>query len=353
MSHMGLYIGMSAAECVTWLQEYTQTAGQAPYRTEQGEIVLEPAQQRRLLNQYLAMEIDGVHTDGTGSVERLTGVITFRVLPIGKGASIEVAGVCREPAVEPYFVGLVESLVAQQRVPPDAYWLGELRKIEQQVAQTLLKTDWRSFERALKEFAGDYHTDEIRYVAATERHDLVQRERAVDRHNQPLDRRKKRSWRVDLALATVGRTWQGIEQIWLDFELSRISGKYPLRLTVTVEGFRYREVEPLAAAFLAHCQRLWRTSPVDQAETESRPASSVALQAETQPWEQIPDHLWDRKALELWWQDYTCPEIGNKIGQSPKTVLNRISVLRKLYGEALVPTEKQRRAKARKLRTTG
>ena len=59
------------------------------------------------------------------------------------------------------------------------------------------------------------------------------------------------------------------------------------------------------------------------------------------PWEKIPDYNWDRQASKLWWEGYTCSEIGDKIAVSEKTVRNRLTQLRKEYGEENVPTKRQ------------
>lgn len=56
-----------------------------------------------------------------------------------------------------------------------------------------------------------------------------------------------------------------------------------------------------------------------------------------QPWRKIPDIGWDRQALKLWWEDLTSREIGHKLRRKPQTILNKISDLRRLHGEELVP----------------
>jgi hypothetical protein len=73
---------------------------------------------------------------------------------------------------------------------------------------------------------------------------------------------------------------------------------------------------------------------------EPKPAETGADES---PWERIPDHNWDRQALRLWWEGYTCPEIGDRIHVATKTVLNRLSLLRQEHGDAIVPTNAQRR----------
>jgi hypothetical protein len=67
----------------------------------------------------------------------------------------------------------------------------------------------------------------------------------------------------------------------------------------------------------------------------------------------IPDHLWDRQALRLWWEGLTCPEIGRRLSQAPKTVRNRLTLLRKEYGTDVVPTNRRRRMPTAQVGTPG
>jgi len=63
-------------------------------------------------------------------------------------------------------------------------------------------------------------------------------------------------------------------------------------------------------------------------------------------WEQITDHGWDRQALYWWWAGDTYPEIVTHLDLSPKlspkTIRNRLSILRKIYGTDLIPKHPQR-----------
>jgi len=59
---------------------------------------------------------------------------------------------------------------------------------------------------------------------------------------------------------------------------------------------------------------------------------------EAQPWLQVPDYLWDRQALELWWNGLTMPEIAARLGYTEKTIRNRFSTLRAIHGTDTVPT---------------
>jgi hypothetical protein len=52
---------------------------------------------------------------------------------------------------------------------------------------------------------------------------------------------------------------------------------------------------------------------------------------ESRIWEQIPDHEWDRIAVEMWCEGRTAPEIAKEIGVSSGRVNNRITDLRKVY----------------------
>lgn len=78
----------------------------------------------------------------------------------------------------------------------------------------------------------------------------------------------------------------------------------------------------------------------------------IELSSEIKPWEQIPDHYWDRDALRLWWSGYTNIEIGKSISVTPRRVTNRLSDLRKLFGEEIVPKKEQRDKHLRKSRDT-
>jgi hypothetical protein len=60
------------------------------------------------------------------------------------------------------------------------------------------------------------------------------------------------------------------------------------------------------------------------------------------PWDNIPDHLWDRHAVKLWCEGYSNQDIARWVNVHPRTVTNRISELRRRYPRAGIPTHKQR-----------
>jgi hypothetical protein len=71
----------------------------------------------------------------------------------------------------------------------------------------------------------------------------------------------------------------------------------------------------------------------------------------SKPWEIIPDVGWNRRAVELWQAGYKAGEIAAKIGNlTAKTVYNRLSDLRGIYGTEVVP---ERRSKSKPGRKPG
>lgn len=56
----------------------------------------------------------------------------------------------------------------------------------------------------------------------------------------------------------------------------------------------------------------------------------------SKPWQKIPEG-WERDAEKLWWEGSTKPEIARSFRLVPKTVENRFSALRRIYGRQVVP----------------
>jgi hypothetical protein len=67
-----------------------------------------------------------------------------------------------------------------------------------------------------------------------------------------------------------------------------------------------------------------------------------------EPWLLIPDEGNNRLVVQLWNQNQTSKEIGQKVGSSEKTILNRINELLKQFGSQIVPYRKVRKAEAKK-----
>jgi hypothetical protein len=62
----------------------------------------------------------------------------------------------------------------------------------------------------------------------------------------------------------------------------------------------------------------------------------------SKPWELIPEHRWDRTAVEMWCEGYFAQEIANRVNVTAKTVHNRLSKLRQLYPDADIPLNNER-----------
>jgi hypothetical protein len=102
----------------------------------------------------------------------------------------------------------------------------------------------------------------------------------------------------------------------------------------------------LEQAIAEYLQRGGETPTQDTATTmsnEPQPEQGKSEQKELQPWEKIPDHAWDKQALKLWWEGFTCPEIGLQVNVTGDRVRNRLSELRKEHGEEIVPTDEKRK----------
>lgn len=69
----------------------------------------------------------------------------------------------------------------------------------------------------------------------------------------------------------------------------------------------------------------------------AQPAQAERDEDAPKPWEIIPDQGWNRKAVELLWRGYSGDVIARQVSVEHKTVLNRLSDLRKIYGAEIVP----------------
>jgi hypothetical protein len=58
-------------------------------------------------------------------------------------------------------------------------------------------------------------------------------------------------------------------------------------------------------------------------------------------WMEVEDYRWDRIAVRLLHLGFSSEEIARQVGRTPKTVDNRFSVLRGIYGTDVIPYRKQ------------
>ncbi len=391
MESFECYLPTSAENFAGWFEKRTQeTAGTQEYPAGHGIIRLLPARSGPPPFNYLGLTVDGM-SEKSGTRHVVPNLIQVTMQLVGTGERTVVRGTCHELAVSSYFVQIFSDIFTEwAHTDPEIYYHQQPKK-EHVLGQLRLKTNLQAFESELKEFAGAYQDEYVRAVMVWERRDhLLKPRQAIDRRRQPIDWHKQRSWDIRLQLRMRRGPWQGIHEIALDVEASRVSGQYPVQLAITLTDFRYKEVEPFVSAFLARCREVWRAAPEiprvpetptevplqliargDQAAPEapsvfqapaapSEPPMAKSVSAEDNPttqdippWEQIPDHEWDRQALKLWWEGLTCGKIGKIVCVEEKTVRNRKCALLKKHGTEIVPTDKQLREKGIKVRTSG
>jgi hypothetical protein len=99
----------------------------------------------------------------------------------------------------------------------------------------------------------------------------------------------------------------------------------------------------------------WFVELCDVLETQPNADAQRTTQAEraeatSKPWENIPEVGWNRRAVELWHAGYKAREIAAKIGNlTAKTVYNRFSDLRRIYGTQVVPERRAKSSPGRKV----
>jgi hypothetical protein len=351
MNRVGLYINASADEFLEWLATWARQNQTVPRQVAGGHVALGEPQRRILLHQHLVMEIPVTVEDIPDIPEVPSFALSFRILPVGLGASTEVIATCGLPELLPDLIRLVSEICERWPSGTDNAWFGQPRGSNVVVTNLRLKADIRQVDRELKEFCSRFENSDIRSVTV-----LAE----ANTHLLPAQdngRLKGRKWEIRLGLHH-NTPWQGIDTITLNCEVSRISGNYPLRLVLARAGIMYKEIGPFVTAFADHCKAAWDTATGLQPsrDTRRRPAAGhnhrkpdvIAdrqLSLADRPWELIADVAWDRLAVELWWKDYPCASIAERISLTSKTVNNRLYELRKIYGSSIVPTESQRRGR--------
>ncbi|MCC6189066.1 MAG: hypothetical protein IT318_08520 [Anaerolineales bacterium] len=351
MNRVGLYINASADEFLEWLATWARQNQTVPRQVAGGHVALGEPQRRILLNQHLVMEIPVTVEDIPDIPEVPSFALSFRILPVGLGASTEVIATCGLPELLPDLIRLVSEICERWPSGTDNVWFGQPRGSNVVVTNLRLKADIRQVDRELNEFCSRFENSDIRSVTVLA---------VANTHLLPAQdnrRPKARKWEIRLGLHH-DTSWQGIDTISLNCEVSRISGNYPVRVVLTRAGVIYAEIGPFLAALTEHCNSTWDTSTGTQPSRDRRTRSAAGrntqkhdlfgerkLSLDDRPWEMIADVAWDRLAVELWWKDYPCARIAERVSVTSKTVNNRLYELRKTYGTAIVPTELQRRGR--------
>ena len=353
VTRVGFYIETPAAEFIEWLEAWTQLDHQAAYAVGQGRVFLGPAQRRVLMSQHLVMEVPGTLSHIQDIPDDISFPVSFQVLPVGLGSSVEVIGGVDIQELVPYLVDLVSAATSGWPQSAANAWFGEPPCRPVELCALTIPTSVPTLERELSRFAADYSTPEIRSLSFLPTTDA----QVASGAKQSIHRQAR--WDLRLSLHTDG-TWQGIDHVDLECDISRAPGKQPLTLTLRCHGFPYKEIEPFTAAVIAFCRSKWDITrvlrladqPITQAASDfQKKRTSPGQYAEQQwtladrPWELVADVAWDRLLVELWWKQSTAVVIGKKVSVTAKTVVNRLYELRKIYGRRIVPTEAQRRGR--------
>ncbi len=390
-----LYLEATLQAFSSWLEQYTRQLSQAMPSTENGMIYLNPAEAEisRMYGEY-SLIMHGIYQPPHQLLVNLPRALTFFIRPVGRSQTIVVRPVCQDLAFEPYFQEILASI---RSTWPDAT-PAQLKTASQApsgfLAQLRLKGSLDEFELELQHFTSRYQAANVEYASIQECSPSTAGTHSYsNRKYQNGAEKPEYSRTVKIHLLVDKQPFLSIRDIPIEIAATRLGGQYPLFLEVSFKNPLYRESFRFCEVFLTHCLGLWNSVPADfaymaqalraerklqagwiwpgstQPATETvavieayRPAAAPAQPepaipapeaAPTAPatpaWEKITDHSWDRQALKLWWEGQTCPEIGKVISQSPKTVLNRLCTLRKVYGTDLIPIDKQRQKRDRRL----
>lgn len=344
MYRAGIYIETPATEFLEWLEAWTRRNAATESAWNRGHITVGTVQRRMLLSQHLVVEVVGTLRSAHAPPEVKLLSVSFHVLPVGLGHSVQVVGITYDQELFPLLVGFVSAAGARWPDAATTAWFGEPPCHPRELCALNIPIAILTLERALAGFAESFTTLSIRSVSFSPQAGITSattRDRA-SRHVQ---------WTFRLSLPT-STSYQGIDHINLACNIARTGAKRPLTLTLTRHGFPYKEIEPFTAGLIGFCQLNWpdtRVSgpPNHPLELPTSVAARAHLAVAKRPWELIADNAWDRQLIELWWQDYPCAIIARRVGVTSKTVINRLSQLRQLYGKDIIPTDSQRRGGGR------
>ena len=340
---MGTVVEASDTAFLKWLANYVESNStvQIPVAhgsARFGNMVIEPPDPALPLR----ASVDGVIRDQAGYAYPLLHPLAVAVTPIGAGDRLQVELDADAANAQAYLVRLVKAILAEWPSPTEALWVHQPRRQEHALGHIRLKTDPAHFARGLVEFAEQYHPAAITAVRFSERSAPASENHPKSvQPNRPAGHWRRQAWDVQLHLPGQSRPCQRISDLTLSLELSRMSGRYPVMATLSQCGaYVFPEVEAFVGDFLAWCRENWRAEP------DAPAKGSVAVRRQQnqleEPWQRLPEHLWDRQAVELWWAGHSHKEIGQQLSQAPKTVRNRLTQLRKAFGPQVVPLRHDR-----------
>jgi len=345
---MGLLVPASDTDFLEWLGRYVKDVSEVRLPAEGGAVCLssfnlQPVQTDEPLRGW----IGGGFWDDYGQGYPLYRPLELTLTPIAPCDRVEVELYARDARAQNYLVQLVLAITEHWPAAGSSLWLHAPKAQTHRLAELKLKTDLSNFALGLEEFGGSYHTDGVLAVSFQEQ------AAHTGQGGTAPSRKRQRTWTVRLHLPGPARPHRHIREFELALTACRMSGKYPLTFTLLRQGHLFPEVAAFDRDFAAWCRDNWRTAPVQGEFSQTEPPQLPSAMPAGDPWELIPDHLWDRRALRLWWEGLTCPEIGRRLSQAPKTVRNRLTMLRKEYGTDVVPTNRRRRTPTSQIGTPG
>ncbi len=344
MKQMGLIVGATAAAFEAWLAAHISSAEESGYPVERGGARFGPlARQSFAPDGPLRWAIGGVIIGDDGGYP-MVQPLQVEATPIGRGDRLAGVVHCRRPEAQSYMVDLVLAATRQWPESAETVWASE-PPTGRLLGQLKLKTSVADLALGLQDFAATYQADGVTHVSVVEN-----REPAASPSLPIADpTRRRRVWDIHLHLPGSDLAGRHIRQLTLNLQAVRMPGRFPVTFTLTPQGHTFPEVAAFGESFLTWCQETYRTAPrtdpsvLGRAQTNGSILGLAGTPDPTdKPWELIPDHLWDRRALRLWWEGLTCPEIGERLSQAPKTVRNRLTQLRKAHGPAVVPLNGRR-----------
>jgi hypothetical protein len=333
---MGMLVPASDTHFLQWFESYVRLASEERHPSDGGIVRLSdvnfvPVQASEPLRAW----IGGGFWDNNGQGYPLFRPLELALTPIAPCDRVEVELYARDSRAQAYLVGLVVAINERWPEAAPTLWIHASPSHVHRLVWLKVKTDPYHFALGLEEFAGVYDHELVTAVSFSPQPAAP----GQGRGRWP----RQRAWEVLLHLPGPPCPYRQVRALSLDLTLSRLSGKYPVMITLTRQGYVFPEVTSFARDFSTWCRENWRTASV-QAETPvtNAPRAPRAMPPAGDPWELIPDHLWDRRALRLWCDGLTSTEIGERISQAPKTVRNRLSQLRKQHGAEIVPLNRRR-----------
>ena len=335
---MGTVVEASDTVFLKWLVEYVSANTAVPFPATRGEASFGNAFVEAPHPAWpLRVTLEGIVVDQAGQGYPLLRPLELAITPIGAGDRVQLELDADAADAQAFLVKLVSTMLSQWPSAAETLWVNQPSRQERPLGQIRLKTDPTHFARGLVEFAEQYHPAATiavhfseRTAPASENHTKNVRANRSDGHWG------QQAWDVRLHLPGPSRPCLTISELALRLELSRLSGHYPVKATLTECGrYVFPEVESFSRDFMAWCRQNWRAA--QDAPAQAAAAAPQQPTPSRQPWHQVPEHLWDRKAVELWWAGHSQKEIGQELSQAPKTVRNRLAQLRKEFGPQIVP----------------